>query len=332
MTTFNITRRMLMGANALLVAAAAALLPAGASAQATWPGRPIKLIDAFPPGGSSDVIARAISNKLSARLGQPVVVENKSGAGGALGTDAVAKATPDGYTLLVVTTAMATNASTGKKLPFNFAKDLVPIGQIATSPLVIVVPAQSQAKTLRELVDLARAKPNGISYGSSGVGSMSHIGMEMLAMETKAQLLHVPYKGIPLAYPDLVSGRLQAMLGSVVTLSPLLESGKLRLLAVAGPQRMTSAPNLPTTAEAGFPGFQIEFWWGLMGPAGMPPEVVRRINEELNTILAEPDMREMLTRLAAIPKSGTPDDFGRLISLELSRWSKLIKEANIKVE
>jgi tripartite-type tricarboxylate transporter receptor subunit TctC len=317
---------------AAAAAAAAALLPASAGAQAAWPNRPIKLIVPFPPGGGSDVIARALGTRLSARLGQPIVIENKGGAGGAIATDAAAKAPPDGYTLLFTTTAMATNAASGKKLPFDLLKDLVPIGQIGATPLLIAGSANSPATTLRELIDLARAKPNGINYGSSGVGSMSHIGMELLASEAKVQLLHVPYKGTALAVNDLVSGQLQAVLGTFATLSQLVEGGKLRALAVTGSQRAALAPNVPTVTELGLPGARIDFWWGLMGPARMPPEVVKRVNDELNAVLVQPEVRELLAREVAVPTPGTPDDFGKLMAFEVTRWSKLIKDANIKME
>ena len=208
----------------------------------------------------------------------------------------------------------------------------MPIGQIGATPLLIAVPVDSPVKTLRELIDLARAKPNGINYGSSGVGSMSHIGMELVASEAKVQLLHVPYRGTSLAMTDLLAGQLQAVLGTFATLWPFIEAGKLRGLAVTGAQRSPFAPKLPTVAEAGLPGAQIDFWWGLMGPARMPPEIVRRLNEELNIILAQSETRATLAQEAAIAKPGTPDDFGRLVAFEVVRWSKLIKNANIKME
>jgi tripartite-type tricarboxylate transporter receptor subunit TctC len=322
-----------VNSRSVLVAAAlaAALLSASASAQAIWPNSPIKLIVPFAAGGA-DVIARAIGTKLSARLGQPIVIENKGGAGGTIGTDTVAKAPADGYTLLFVTTAIATNAASGKKLPFNLATDLVPIGLIAATPLLIVGPANSPVKTLRELIDFARAKPNSISYGSNGVGSMSHIGMELLASEAKVQFLHVPYRGTSLAVTDLVTGQLQAMMATFATSWQLVEGGKLRSLAVTSAQRSTFAPNVPTVAEAGVPGAQIEYRWGLMGPAHMSPAVVRRLNDELNSILAQADMREILAHQAATPKPGTPEDFGRLMTFEVARWTKLINAANIRIE
>ena len=325
-------RRVRIGASAVCIIAAMALTSVSAGAQSPWPSRPVKLVVPFPPGGGSDVIARVVGARLSVRLGQQVVIENRAGAGGALATEAVAKAPADGYTLLFTTTAMATNAASGKKLPFDLAKDLAPVGQIGATPLVIVAPAISPVKTLRQLIDLARAAPHGINYGSSGVGSMSHIGMELLASEAKVRLLHVPYKGTSLAMTDLISGQLHAVLGTFATTGQLIEGGKLRGLAVTGAQRSTFAPNLPSVTEIGLPGAQIDFWWGLMSPARMPPETLRRLNDELNTVLALSETRESLAREAAVPKPGTPDVFGRLMVFEVARWSKLIKDANIRME
>lgn len=316
--------------------AVTALLPAATHAQTqsqtSWPSKPIKLMVPFPPGGGSDVIARTIGARLSARLGQQMVIENRSGAGGTLATEAVVKSPADGYTLLFTTTAMPTNAASGRKLPFDLLKDLAPIGQIGATPLIIVAPAISPVKSLRQMIDLARAKPNGINYGSSGIGSMSHIGMELVAAEAKVQMLHVPYKGTSLAMTDLVSGQLHAVLGTFATLWQLVEAGKLRALAVTGAQRSAFAPNLPTVAEAGLPGAQIDFWWGIMAPARMPPDVVKRLNDELNTVLAQPETREALAREGAIPKPGSPEEFGKLMAFEVARWSKLIKDANIRME
>lgn len=312
---------------------AAALLPASVTAQVTsWPVRPIRLVVPFPPGGGSDVIARATGARLSARLGQQIVIDNRGGAGGALATDAVAKANTDGHTLLFTTTAMATLTASGRKLPYDLVKDLAPVGQIGATPLLIVTSANAPIKTLRELIDQARARPNGVKFGSSGVGSMSHIGMELFAAEAKVQLLHVPYKGTSLAMTDLIGGQLQAVLGTFATLWQLVEGGKLRALVLTGAQRSSFAPNLPTVAEAGLPGAQIDFWWGMMGPARMPPAVVKRLNVELNAVLAQAETRETLAREGAIPKPGSPDDFGKLMVFEVARWSKLIKDADIRMD
>ena len=266
------------------------------------------------------------------RLGQPIYIDNRGGGGGIIGIDAAAKAPPDGYTLLFATTAFSTIASTARKLPYDPVKDFTPIGEIGATPLLVVVPATSQVKTLRELIDLAHAKPNTVSYGSGGLGSMSHLGMELLGAEAKAQFLHVPYKGIAPAFTDLMAGNLQVALSTFASASKLIEGGKLRGLAVTSAQRSPFAPNLPTAAEAGLPGFQIDFWWGLLAPARVPPAVVKRLNEELNAVLVETDMRDVLARDAAVPVPGTPDALGKLISLDMARWSKLIKDANIRTE
>lgn len=326
----DVGRRAVLMAAA--IAAATTWLPFDARASDVWPNHAIKLIVPYATGGGSDVIARVIATKMSARLGEPIVVENKSGAGGALGVDLVAKAPADGYTLLFTTTAFATDASTGKKLPYDPTKDFQPIGEIGSTPLLVVVRGDSQVKTLRDLVDLARAKPNTITYGSSGVGSMSHLGMELLASETKVEFLHVPYKGMAPVFTDLIAGNVQAALCTFASASNLIDAGKLRGLAVASDQRSTFAANLPSAKEAGFPDFHIDFWWGLLAPARVPPAIVKRLNDELNATLAQPDTQKLLAREAAVPVPGTPDSFGKLISFELARWSKLVKDANIKFD
>jgi tripartite-type tricarboxylate transporter receptor subunit TctC len=245
------TRRVALAAAAF--AAATAVLPTHVSAQPAWPNRPIKLIVPFAPGGGNDSISRMLGTKLSARLGQPIVIENKGGAGGTLGTDAVAKSPADGYTLLFASTSITTNAASGKNLPYDLGKDLEPIGQIGATPLLIVVANDSKATTLRELLDLARAKPNSISYGSGGVGAISHLGLELFASEAKVRLLHVPYKGTALAFTDLLGGHLQMLLSSPASAAPFTNTGKIRSLAVTSAQRSPFLPQLPTVAESGVP-------------------------------------------------------------------------------
>jgi len=326
----RLSRRAWLLAGSLSITAS--WLPAQVHAQAAWPNHPIRLIVPYAPGGGTDIVARAIAAKLSTRLGQPIVIDNKSGAGGAIGFEAGLKAPADGYTLLFVTSAYATNAATGKKQAYDPVKDMVPIGQIGNTPLVVSVAQDSPVKTLRELVDLARAKPEAVSYGSSGVGSMSHLGMELFAAEGKMQLLHVPYKGMAPAFTDLMAGLLQTGLSSFATVSQFIDAGKVRGLAVTGTKRTPFAPQLPTTAEAGFPGFQIDFWWGFVAPARTPPAIVKRLNEELNLILAQAETRELLAREAAVPTPGTPEEFGKLVAQDVVRWTRLVKERNIKTE
>lgn len=314
------------------LAAGTALVPLQVAAQAAWPNRPIKLIVPFAPGGSNDVLSRAIATKLAPRLGQPVVIENKGGAGGILGTDAATKSQPDGNTLLFTSTSIATNPASGQKLPYDTEKDLEPIGVIGATPLILFVSSDSKVKSLKEFVEQARAKPNGVSYGSGGVGSMSHLGMELFAADAKLRLAHIPYKGMSEAFNDIMGGHVQAGLSTVATTKHLIDGGKLRPLAVTSLQRSAFMPNLPTTAEAGVPGSPIEFWWGLLAPARTPPAIIKRLNEELNAILVQSDMRELLAREAVMPKPGTPEDLRKLISVELVQWTKLIKDANINLK
>jgi len=326
----RVTRRAVLATAA--IAAAAALLPARVSAQAAWPTHVIELVVPFAPGASNDIIARVLSEKLGAQLGQAIIVENKPGAGGTIGTDYVAKAAPDGYTLLFASTSITTNAASGKTLPYDLLKDLQPVGEVAAGPFVVVVSNEFKAKTLREFIDLARAQPNSISYGTAGIGGINHLGTELLASEAKIQLVHVPYKGMGPAFTDVIGNRLQMALPSLASVTQFINSGKLRALAVTGAQRSPLAPNLPTVAEAGLPGFQLEVWWGLVGPARLPAPVIKRVNEALNAVLAQPEMREALAREGGTPRPSTPEEFGKLIGADLARWTKLIKDAHIQVE
>ena len=314
------------------VATAAALLVTPAGAQAAYPDHPIRLVVPFAPGGSNDILARVLAEKLGGRLGQPIIVENRAGAGGTIGTDFVVKSPPDGYTLLFASTSITTNAASGKKLPYDLVKDLQPIGEVGAGPFVVVVSNDFKAKTLKELIDAARAKPGSISYGTAGIGGINHLGTELFASAAKIELVHVPYKGIGPAFTDLMGGRLQMALPTVSSAVAYIQSGKMRGLCVTGAQRSPLAPELPTCSEAGLPGFTLEVWWGILGPAKMPPATLKRLNEELNAVLTQPEVRDVLAREGATPKPGTPDEFGKLVPFELARWSKLIKDANIQIE
>ncbi len=316
----------------VLLADAIALLPAPVGAQAPWPSRPVKLVVPFAPGGSNDIIARVLANKLGSRLGQPVIVENKGGGGGTIGTDFVVKSPPDGYNLLFVSTSITTNAASGKQLPYDLLKDMQPIGQVAAGAFVVVVANGLKATTLREFIDLAQAKPNSISYGSAGIGGINHLGTELLASAAKMQLVHVPYKGIGPAFTDLMGGNLQMALPTIASAVQHIQGGKMRGLAVTGPKRSPLAPDLPTVAEAAVPGFALEVWWGIVGPAHLPAPVLKRINEELNAVLALPEVREVLAREGTEPRPGTPEEFTRLVTADVARWAKLIKDARIQVE
>jgi len=314
----------------MLAAAAASLLTMPTIAQAAWPDRPIRLIVPFAPGASNDILARTIAMKLSERLGQPIVVENKGGAGGIVGTEYVAKSAPDGNTLLFVSISITTNAAIRKTLPYDVAKDLQPIGEVGAGPFVVVVSNALNVKTLQEFIDLARAKPNSINYGSAGVGGINHLGTELFATAAKVQLVHVPYKGMGPAFNDLIAGNLQMGLPSLSSVAQHIHAGTMRGLAVTGKRRSPLAPELPTADEAGLPGFELEVWWGLVGPANMPPAVVKRLNDELNTVLEMPEMQEALKLEGATPHPGTPEDFGNLIRADLERWKEVVANAHIE--
>jgi tripartite-type tricarboxylate transporter receptor subunit TctC len=326
----NLTRSAKLTVGAAFVAAA--LLPGYASGQAAWPSRPIRLIVPFAPGASNDTIARVLADKLAARLGQPVIVENKTGAGGTIGTVYVAKSPPDGYTLLIASTTITTSAASSKKPSYDPLKDLQPIGEIGAGPLAIVVSNDLKVTTLGEFVALSRAKPRTINYGSGGTGAMNHLGIELFASAAKIELVHVPYRGVSPAFTDLLAGNLQMLLPSLPSVMPYIHSGKIRGLAVTGAERSPLAPELPTVAEAGLPGFQLEVWWGLIGPSGLPAPVLKRLNDELNTALGLADVRDLLAREGATPRPGTPEGFSNLIRSEVARWSQLIKDAHIELE
>jgi len=313
------------------IAIVAFVLPA--AAQGTWPERPIRLIVPFAPGASTDSVARTVASKLSARLGQPVVVDNRGGAGGIIGIETVAKAPSDGYTLLFASNTVVTNAAAeGKKLPYDPVKDLAPIGEAGSVPFLIVVPLTVKAATLADFIAQAKAKPKSMSYGTGGMGTITHLATELFAASAKIELLHVPYKGVGAALPDLLAGRLQVLLPTVAAGTPLVRAGKVRGLAVTSTQRSPLVSELPTAVEAGLPGFQVEAWWGMLGPARLSAEVIKRLNSELNAVLGSTEFRELLAREGASVRAGTPESFGKLMRSELASWSRLIKEANIQMQ
>jgi tripartite-type tricarboxylate transporter receptor subunit TctC len=299
---------------------------------APWPAKPIKLIVPFSPGGSNDVFARVLATKLAARLGQPILVENKLGSGGTIGTEYVAKSAPDGYTLLFASASITTNAAFGKKLSYDLTKDLLPIGRILTTPFCIVVSNNLKVNSLKELIALAQSKPGSINYGSAGIGGMNHLGAELFASAAKIDLVHVPYKGIAPAFTDLMSGNLQMLVPSLASVTPYIQSNKMRGLAVTSSQRSSLAPAIPTASEAGLQGFELEVWYGLFAPAGMPAPIVKKLNEELNAVLMDPSVKEVFAKEAATALPGTPDDLAKLIRSELTRWARVISEKNIQLD
>lgn len=307
------------------------LLAAGQSfAQPSYPNKPIRFILPYPPGGSTDTFSRIITQKLSESLGQPVVVDNRPGGNTIIGTEALAKSAPDGYTIGLVASTYAINPSLFK-LPYDSAKDLTPIIQAGFSSLVLVVHPAMPIKTLKEFLAYAKANPGKLNYGTVGSGSITHLASEMFEDVAGIDTVSVPYKGTALMLTDLIGGQLNYALDTPVTSIPHLKSGKLRGIAVASPKRSPAMPDIPTMAEAGLP-FEVVAWLGIIAPAGTPKEIVNKLNAEINHILQLPDVRERLAISALEPGGGTPEQFAAIIKADLARWPGIVKKANVKVE
>jgi tripartite-type tricarboxylate transporter receptor subunit TctC len=321
-------------ARALAVAAAAlaaSLAPSLASAQA-YPNKPIHLVIPFSAGGAVDTVGRTLGEKLALQMGQPVIVDNKPGASANIGAEAVAKAAPDGYTLLVGANGLATNMSLFKTLPFNTLKDFAPISLLGNAPLVLVVPANSPYKSLGDLLAAGRADKSALTYGSAGNGSSGHLAGALLESVGKFQALHVPYKGGAPALVDLIAGRISFMLLNPLEVTAHVQSGRLRALAVSSPQRIPLMPTVPSMAEAGLPGFEAGVWWALLAPAGTPPAIVAKLNAETQKALADPGVRERLNALGAVVTPSTPPQLAAFLQTEVAKWARVIKAANIEIE
>ena len=317
----------------LLQAASAAIaLPRLSLAQASYPTKPIRYIVPVAAGGGNDMIARVVTQRWGTLLGQPFVVDNQGGGGGVIASQTVARAAPDGYTLLQGYVAThGTNPAT-RKVPYDPIKDFTPIGMIGATPNVLVVSVNLPTKTLAEFVDYVKRNPDKVNYGSAGPGSLTHLTMELLKQQAGLAMTHVPYKGIAPAFNDLLGGQTQAMFPGLAAALPHLRSGRVRALAITGPKRSAQLPDVPTMEEAGFKGFDAMQWYGTVGPAGMPADVVKRLNETQVTILKDPDLREKLSGEAVEPWPMTPDQFGQYIRSEVQRWTALAKARNIKLE
>jgi tripartite-type tricarboxylate transporter receptor subunit TctC len=310
------------------LAAAAALAPA--HAQSNWPTRGLRILVPFAPGGSTDIFARLIGERLAVSLGQPVVIENRPGAGGNIGADAVAKAPADGYTLLMATTGvMAINQFMYKGLAYDAEKDLKPVSYIASITNVLIVPADSPFKSAADVIAAAKAEPGKLSFASSGSGSSTHMSAELFRLMTGTQLTHVPYKGSGQAMPDLISGRVQMMFENMPGAVGQIKAGKVKVLAVTGLQRTPALPDVRTVAESGVPGYESLSWSGIAVPAATPPEIVARLNREINAILATPEMKAKLGEQGAEAVGGTPEAFAQHIARERQKWSRVVREAQI---
>ena len=302
-----------------------------AFSQDKWPSKPIKYIVPFPPGGTTDILARLISAKLGTALGQPVLVENKAGAGGNIGSDFVAKSAPDGYTILGGTiSSHAINVSMYKDMPYDPVKDFVPITLIGTNANVLVVDPKNPAKNAQELIAQAKAKPGAMSFASAGNGTSQHLSGELFKAMAGLQMEHIPYKGSAPAIQDVMGGQVPMMFDTTVVAAPHIKAGSVRALAVTSAKRVKGMENIPTLAEAGVPGYQLVSWQGIFAPAGTPKEIVQRLNMELVKIVGMPDVRERLDMLGVEPVANTPDEFATFQRAEITKWAKVIKDANIK--
>ena len=312
--------------------ALAALAPLPAAAQ-TYPNKPIKLVVPYAPGGGADGVARIVAKRVSEQIGQGIVIENKGGAGSIVGTDQVAKAEPDGYTLLLGQSGpISINPAVYKSLPYDPIRDFAPVTMMTGYPYILVVNADFPARTLQEFVALAKAKPGTMNYGSTGVGAANHLVAELFDRKAGLQITHVPYRGTALAVADLLAGTLTLVFGDPVTVLPHLKSGKLRALAVTSAQRSPVAPEVPTVAESGYPGFEALAWHGILAPAKTPPAIVDRLNAEFVKALADPATRELLVNQALAPVGSSPQAFADFIKADIATWKAVAADAKIQVE
>ena len=297
-----------------------------------WPNRTIQIVVPYTPGTGGDILARVLGPRLAERWKVAVIVDNRPGASGNIGTDFVAKATPDGYTLLCTATSFGTNPAVNRNLPFDPVKSFAPVIQLASSSVSVIVTPSLPAKSMREFIELARREPGKLYYSSPGNGAPQHLAMELLKLEAHVDLVHVPYKGSGGALTDLVGGHVQAMIVSLQTVAPYVQSGKLRMLAVMSGERSEAFPEVPTLKELGLPDLEVDTWYGVFAPAGTSPAVIARLNAELNALLKQTEVRDFLAKQGMGAVGGTSGRFGELVRKELARWSRVVAAAGIKAD
>ena len=320
------------GISLIVAAFAAAFASFSGLAQQAYPSKPVRLIIPFPPGGSNDVVGRMFAQQLNERLGQSVVIENRGGAGGTIGTDAAAKSAPDGYTLLLVSIASSFGPAMYKSLPYDPAKAFTPIGPIGAGPVVLVVHPGVPIKTAKELIAFAHAKPGALRIASAGIGSFQHLTWELFRLQGKVDILHIPYKGGGPAMTDVLGGHAELMLGSLIQTIPHIRTGKLRALGVSGTKRNAALPEVPTIAEAALPDYDATNWWGVVAPAGTPPAIIARLHGDITAIVSSPETRKRLETEGAEALLMSSAEFGRFIQAETAKWSKVVVEAGMKGE
>ncbi len=302
-----------------------------AMAADSYPTRPIRLIVPFPPGGSNDIIARVIGQQLGDRLGKPLVIDNRGGAGGLVGTETAVHAQPDGYTLLIISVAYSYNPSI-YTLPYDPVKAIAPIGQLGTGPNALVVHPSVAAKSVKELIALAKARPGQLNYATAGIGSFQHMSSEMFRIMSGVNIVHIPYKGGGPAMIAVIGGQAQISIGSLLQELPHIRSGKMRALGTGGAKRSPALPDVPTIAEGGVPGYEANNWWGIVAPAATPLAIVKKVNAEIAAILATPETQKWFVSEGGEAVSRTPDEFRKWILSEMAKWGKVVKEAGIKAE
>jgi tripartite-type tricarboxylate transporter receptor subunit TctC len=331
----HVSIRALIVTAALLVSGASLAQTASLMAPATtppYPAKAVRLIVPFAPGGTNDILGRIVADKFSERLGQTFVVDNRAGANSVLGSEIVARASPDGYTLLIVSAGLAVNPSISRSLPYDTERDFAPIGLVGGGPYVMVVHPAVPAKTVKEFIAWVKSRPGQVNYASVGTGSPPHLAAELLRITAGIDMQHIPYKGGSAVLPDLIAGRVSMFFGSIATLQPHVQAGKLRAIAVTTAQRASAMPELPTFIESGLAGYEVNGWYGLLAPGKTPRAIVNRLNQELRRVLADPDTQGRFAANGMDPAPGTAEEFAALIRSEIAKWAKVVRAAGIKPE
>lgn len=326
-----ISRRHL-AAGILVLAAGAASGAGGVAAAETWPSRPVRIVVPYPPGGSTDITARVIGEMLSQALGQRFIVDNRPGAGGNVGMEAAAQAAPDGYTIVIATTGHAINMSLFKTLNFDTRTSFAPVALLTENPLVLVVHPSLPAKTVPELIALAKDKPGALNYASSGNGSSTHLAAELFATMAGVRMTHVPYRGSAPAIADVIAGHVQLMFDTTQSVLQHVEDGRVRAVAITSAQRLPSAPAIPTVAESGLPGYEAIAWNGVLAPKGTPDDIVAKLNAAILRALADPEVKERFAKLGATLPATTPAAFGAYLDNEVEKWGKVVRSSGAKLE
>jgi tripartite-type tricarboxylate transporter receptor subunit TctC len=332
MNARNVRPLLLLPVIGLLCMASGVAAQGKPPAGRAYPSKPVRFIIPYPAGGATDVLSRMVADRLATQLGQPVVADNRAGAGGRIALELLAKAPPDGHTISLPSSGVAVSATLIPNLPYNPLRDFAPVTQVAVVPNLLITPATLPAATLKEFIALLKAKPGAYNYASGGIGATNHVSAELFSMVAGVRMTHVPYKSSALALTDVISGQIQMILIGPPAAAPHVQAGRLRALAIVANKRFAGMPEVPTTAEAGVAGVDAPNWYGIVVPAGTPKAIIGRLNREIVAMLKTPEMTKQLLLLGAEPRPQTPEEFGEFMRQEVDRWAKVIKAANIKAE